>query len=432
MNSHGIDNLIGRKKSASDRLPGAPIRVLYSFPLKLGADRICTTAWYQVDGLAAAGAEVTVFPAAISRPLSSNVKVRPTLARGKFRVPNRLLGRMNYARLHDWIVSCRIEKMAGQIDIIHTWPLGALRTLKTARRLGIPTVLERPNAHTRFAYEVVEKECERLGISMPAGHEHAFNADYLRREEEEYQLTDHLLCPSDFVAGTFAEMGFAKERLARHQYGFDEKLFFAGQQNAKPDRGLKMIFVGGCAPRKGLHYALEAWLKSSAHEKGTFFIAGEFIPGYAEKLSAQLAHPSVKRLGHRSDVAELMRQSDVFILPTIEEGSALVTLEARGCGCVLLVSDASGAVCKHEENALMHVARDVETLTKQLTMLDKDRALLKRLRTASLATAHEITWVAAGQKLLSVYKQILERTQPQSDDAAVAVCHARSNLHGID
>ena len=38
------------------------VRVLYSFPLRLGAERICTTAWYQIDSLAAAGAEVLVFP----------------------------------------------------------------------------------------------------------------------------------------------------------------------------------------------------------------------------------------------------------------------------------------------------------------------------------------------------------------------------------
>ena len=38
------------------------VRVLYSFPLRLGADRICGIAWQQVNGLAAAGAEVLVFP----------------------------------------------------------------------------------------------------------------------------------------------------------------------------------------------------------------------------------------------------------------------------------------------------------------------------------------------------------------------------------
>ena len=46
------------------------IRVLYSFPHKLGAGRICDTAWKQVDGLAAAGAEVLVFPGALHRPVA--------------------------------------------------------------------------------------------------------------------------------------------------------------------------------------------------------------------------------------------------------------------------------------------------------------------------------------------------------------------------
>jgi glycosyltransferase involved in cell wall biosynthesis len=401
------------------------VRVLYSFPLKLGAARVCTTAWQLVNGLVTAGADVTVFPAAISRPLPANVKVRPTLARGKFRIPNRALGRMLYVSLHDWIVSRRLEKLAGQFDVVHTWPLGAMRTLKTAARLGIPTFLERPNAHTKFAYEVVQEECRRLGVTMPAGHEHAFNARYLRHEEAEYALADHLLCPSDFVARTFLENGFPADKLARHQYGFDERLFFAGKQNAESGRGLTMIFVGGCAPRKGLHYALEAWLKSTAHEKGTFLIAGEFIPGYAERLSAQLAHPSVKRLGHRSDVPELMRQSDLFVLPSIEEGSALVTLEARGCGCVLLVSDASGAICKNGENALTQEARDVATLAEQMTRLDKDRALLKRLRTASLSTAQDITWAAAGRKLLSVYQNAVNGTSSEDPKRELAAAELR-------
>ena len=45
------------------------VRVLYSFPLRLGADRICYTAWQQVNGLAAAGADLLVFPASLGRPV---------------------------------------------------------------------------------------------------------------------------------------------------------------------------------------------------------------------------------------------------------------------------------------------------------------------------------------------------------------------------
>lgn len=383
------------------------VRVLYSYPHKLGAERICYTAWQQVNSLAAVGAEILVFPGVLHRPLPANVKVQPTLSRGRLRISYRLVGSMRARALHDYIVSRRIEKMVGEIDIIHTWPQAARRTLKTAAKLGIPTALERPNAHTRFAYEVVQQECERLGITMPPGHEHAYNADVLSLEEEEFRLADRLLCPSDFVASTFLDKGFSPEKLARHQYGFDEKTFNAKGRLWSDKAGLIMLYVGGCAPRKGLHYALEAWLESPAHHTGTFLIAGDFIPGYAEKLSAMLSDPSVRVLGHRKDVPDLMRKSDILVLASIEEGSALVTSEARGSGCVLLVSEASGAICKHMENALVHRVGDVRTLSQHITLLHYDRSLLEKLRTTSLLTIQDITWKEAGRKLLQVYREII-------------------------
>jgi glycosyltransferase involved in cell wall biosynthesis len=383
------------------------MRVLYSFPHKLGADRICYTAWQQVNGLAAAGADVLVFPGVLHRPVSATVKVRPTLALGKLRVSYKLMGMMRACALHDYIVSKRIEKLAGKIDIIHTWALGARRTLEAARRLGIPTVLERPNAHTRFAYEVVQKECERIGVPLPPGHEHEYNADILAKEEAEYLLADGLLCPSDFVVKTFRDQGFAPEKLVRHIYGFDEKKFFPDPAPRDPKRGLTMISVGVCAVRKGLHFALEAWLNSPASRDGTFLIAGEFIPAYEKKLAPMLAHPSVKMLGHRNDVPELMRQSDILVLPSIEEGFGLVVAEAMGSGCVPLISDACTDICKHMEHGLIHKVADVQTLTRQITLLYSDRVLLQTLREASLRAVPEITWTAAGVKLVEAYRQVI-------------------------
>jgi glycosyltransferase involved in cell wall biosynthesis len=401
------------------------VRVLYSFPHKLGADRICHTAWQQVNGIAKAGADVLLFPGALSRPAPPGVRVQPTLARGKLRIPYKVLGSMRAFALHDYIVSRRLEKLAGQIDIVHAWPLGALRTLQVAERLGIPTVLERPNAHTRFAYEVVQKECERLGVALPAGHEHAYKESVLIKEEAEYKLATRLLCPSDFVARTFWDRGFSAENLARHQYGYDEQVYRPNLKPAEKSTGLTLLFVGGCAPRKGVHYALEAWLQSPAHHGGSFLIAGEFLPAYAEKLGSMLSDPSVHVLGHRSDVPELMREADVLILPTIEEGSALVTSEARGSGCVLLVSEAAGAICKHMENALVHSVGDVATLTQHITMLHEDRALLEKLRANSLRTINEITWTAAGEVLVDVYRETIEMKTSETRQTEFHLANAR-------
>ena len=161
------------------------VRVLYSFPHKIGAGRICYTAWQQVRGLSDAGARVLLFPGVVQRSLPETVRVRPTLARGRIRIPYRLLGRLRALALHDYIVARRIEKLAGRIDIVHAWPMAALRTLKAASRLGIPTVLERPNARTRFAYEVVRAGM-RIGWAwrcLPVTNME-INETILRREEE--------------------------------------------------------------------------------------------------------------------------------------------------------------------------------------------------------------------------------------------------------
>jgi glycosyltransferase involved in cell wall biosynthesis len=312
---------------------------------------------------------------------------------------------MRTLRLHDYLVSRQLEGLVGQIDVVHTWPLAADCTLREAIRLGIPTVLERPNAHTRFAYEVVQRECDRIGVPLSRDHEHAFNAKILEREEEEYRLAFRLMCPSDFVKRTFLDQGFPDEKLIRHQYGFDETVFYPGSQD-RDNRPFTVLFAGGCAPRKGLHFALDAWLQSSACRDGQFLIAGAFVPGYSEKLASQLTHPSVSALGHCTDMASLMRRSDVLVLPSIEEGSALVTSEARGSGCVLLVSEAAGAYCRHETDSLVHRVGDIHALKEHIQKVYTDRSFWRRLREASLATVADITWRAAGFRLLDAYQQV--------------------------
>jgi glycosyltransferase involved in cell wall biosynthesis len=383
------------------------LRVLYSFPHKIGAGRICTTAWHQVEGLSAAGVKVTLATGSICRALPAEVKITTTLQRGPIRIPYRILGTRRACIIHDWFVSRLLRRSQGQFDLVHLWPLGGLRTMVEAKRQGIPALMERPNAHTRFAYEVVQKECRKLGITMPPGHEHDYDPVLLAHEEREYLESDFLLCPSDFVAQTFRNQSFPSDKLLRHQYGFDERIYQPPLQQRQRGEGLTMIFVGGCAPRKGLHYALDAWLKSTAHRTGTFLIAGAFIPGYAEVLSEQLSHPSVKRLGHRTDVADLMRSSDILTLPSIEEGSALVTSEARGSGCVLIVSDAAGAICRDGYDGFVHRVGDTTMMVDQLNRLDADRSILEIMRNRSMETVHELTWRAAGRRLEAVYREAI-------------------------
>jgi len=387
------------------------VRVLYSFPIKLGGGRVGCTSWQQVMGLAAAGADVLACPGVLQTPVAPSVKVWPTLSRGKVRISYKLVGRLRSYALHDWIVARRLEKLAGQIDIVHTWPLGALRTLKSAARLGIPTVYERPNSNTRYFYETVQRECEQLHLTLPPDHEHQWNDEVLRLEEQEYRLATRLLCPSRHVVETFLERGYSPDKLARHRYGFDPAEFHPSSQPRRANHSFTMLFVGGLSPVKGLHYALQAWLESPASQGGTFLIAGTGTREYMTLLRPYLDHPSVRLLGQRSDIPELMRQSDVLVLPSLSEGFPLVVAEAIGSGCVPLVSDRVTDGCRHMRNALVHPAGDANALSADITLAYTNRGLLAQLRAGCLQTAPELTWTAAGVRLLAVYRDVVASKQ---------------------
>jgi glycosyltransferase involved in cell wall biosynthesis len=59
------------------------------------------------------------------------------------------------------------------------------------------------------------------------------------------------------------------------------------------------------------------------------------------------------------------------------------------------------------ENSLVHRVGDVSALTEHINLLHQDRATLRKLRTESLRFVQDITWSAAGTRLLEVYRETI-------------------------
>jgi glycosyltransferase involved in cell wall biosynthesis len=392
------------------------VRLLYSFPHPLGRPGIGTTAYHQVAGAIRQGIDVTVVCTSLARELPGEPRVVETLRLGGRRVPHRALGVRRAYAFHDRRCARVLTDLAGEVDVVHVWPAGCAATLRAARRLGIPTLREVPNTHTRYAFDVVARETEAVGMPPVRGHSHTFSPEILAGEEAEYALADLLLVPSEFSRETFLAAGIPAGRLALHRYGADPERFFPAA--ARDGReGLTAVFVGGCEPRKGLHHALRAWIDSGAAARGRFLVYGDFVPGYAEALGPLLEHPSVQAKGF-ADPAEVMRDADVLVLPSVEEGSALVTYEAQLSGCVPVVSDAAGARCEHGRTGLVHRAGDVAALTDHLRLLDQNPALLACLRGAILTGRDGLTWDAAAAEVSEVYAAVAETRAARPQQAA--------------
>jgi D-inositol-3-phosphate glycosyltransferase len=303
---------------------------------------------------------------------------------------------------HDWWVAKHLQSRPTSYDVAHCWPGATLHTARAALSLGIPSLREAPNTHTADAYEVVGRLCGELGLVLPKGHSHRRNPGRLKRDEAEYAAASHVLAPSDHVMKTFTDRGFSSEKMLRHHYGFDPKAF---APRAAPRRGpLHAVFIGTIGPRKGLHVALEAWRRAGAPGRARFSIYGRIVNGYEPIIEPYLSLPGVTLHGFTEDAAAAFRAANALILPSFEEGSALVTYEAQGCGVVPLVSDASGARCTHNVTGLTHRAGDVDQLAGHIALLVDQPELLRSMRASVIRHRDRLTWAAAAERLEDCYQ----------------------------
>ena len=339
-------------------------------------------------------------------PPEANIRVVETMKlRGRIPVPIRLFGTVGAGRIHDLLTTRYVSRSKAHWDVFHGWPLGSLSTITHLRKRDIPTILERPNAHTAEAFRLVRQEAERLGLHTGKNNPHRFDAAKLQREEKEYAKADFIACPSDFVRESFLARGFDEARCIRHRYGFDDATI-AFRETA-PSGVFRFLFLGRGEPRKGVHFLLEAWEKAALHGKAQLYLAGSFEPEYAAYLAEHYDHREVIYLGLVAEVPRLLRESHALVLPSIEEGSALVTYECRGAGVPLLASASTGAYATDQDGALLHPTGDTAVLAHQMTRVVEDDAYYATLRQRLLPLRRQLTWTAAGRELGETYEHIL-------------------------
>lgn len=385
------------------------IRVVYSFPHPLGRPGIAETALQQILGLERLGVALTLFCTSLGGvDLPESIVVHETMVLAGRRVPHRAIGVQRAYDFHDARVARWLRTNHDRVDIVHAWPRGCLRTLEEAALLHTPAVRESPNPHTASVMRASAAAANHAGVPLPRNHSHASDERVLRKEIAEYAAATAVLVPSDYARHEFIAEGFDPSRLLQHRYGCDLARFPARAEVTPPvgNHPFRAVFVGRGDPTKGLHVALDAW-RRAAIDDGEFLIAGAVLPEYRRVLAVVLESPGVRELGFVTDVAGLMGDSDVLLLPSWTEGSALVTLEAQASGCVPLVSEASGPIGVAGVDHLEHRVGDVDTLAAQLAELAGDSERLAGMSATGTARRSFLSWDSAAESLLGCYRSAI-------------------------
>ncbi len=299
--------------------------------------------------------------------------------------------------LFDWAASRRLPAA----DLFHGWSHQCLRSLGRARALGMVTVVERQNSHDLHQARLLEEEFRRWGIRRKPVWGWG-----MKRGLAEFAVADFITVPSPFAYESMVREGIGEDRLFLVPYGVDVERF--RPPDDPPSGPFRALFVGQVSLRKGVPYLLEAWDRLRL-PRAELWLAGRITPDARPVVRPYLRHPAIRFLGHVRDVPALYRQAHLFVFPSLEEGSALVTYEAMASGLPLVFTYNSGAVARDGVEGIQVPIRDVEALAAAIERVYRDPRLRRRLGEAGRRRALEHTWEAAGERLLAAYREALRR-----------------------
>lgn len=183
-----------------------------------------------------------------------------------------------------------------------------------------------------------------------------------------------------------------------------------------PTDGPLVLCVGSLLPVKGHAYLIQAAARVIAlFPDVTFALAGG--GGLEDDLVRQAQKEGVSDrflfLGYRDDVEKLLKAADVFVLPSMREGTSIAILEAMAAGTPVVATDVGGnpELIMDHETGLLVPPRSPEALADAIGTLIRDSALRERVASnARQKVEREFSEEVNFERLVTLYRGTLHGT----------------------
>ncbi|MCL7998807.1 glycosyltransferase family 4 protein [Brucella sp. 21LCYQ03] len=276
----------------------------------------------------------------------------------------------------------------------------AYELLSAAKKQGLWTTVEQMIAPRGVVDQLAcEEEILNPGWQLSAADDK--NADaFAAREKAEWAIADAVICPSNFVAHHVIEAGCAVEKVVVVPYGVDDR-FRIGERHRAPGP-LRVLTVGAVGLRKGSPYVGEVARKLAGDVQFRMVGAIDIQPEAQEKLgnSVELTGPVP-----RSEMRAQFEWADVFLLPSLCEGSATACYEALAAGLPVICTENTGSVVRHGIDGYIVPIRDVDETVHILREFSGSPGTLARMSENARERARDFTVERYGERLVQALSQ---------------------------
>ncbi len=291
-------------------------------------------------------------------------------------------------------------------DLLIGWAHYILQSIPIARQKGAKIALECGSMHILDIQKIITQECALHGFTAPAIDQR--NIDKML---EEYEAADAIMVPSSHVKQSFMQHGITEKKIYVAHYGTDLSLFTC--KTEKPKK-FQVLFVGRVGLAKGIHYLLEAWnqLAFSKHNAELHIVGpiDEQVKIYLKqkKISDNIIwHGGVAQ----ETLKDLYASASLFVLPSLQEGLAMVLLEAMASGLPVLATTRTGAqdfIIENQEGFIVE-PNNAQILAEKMLWGFNHQDELFDLGQRAAQKSYFFTWHQYGNQVIDTYKLLLKK-----------------------
>jgi glycosyltransferase involved in cell wall biosynthesis len=224
-----------------------------------------------------------------------------------------------------------------------------------------------------------------------------------------------VICVSNAVAQHVATLGASSERVNVIPNGVDLTHYSPGDETGEM-RAPRIVFVGRLIGNKGPQHlveALPAIAKQVPHVECWIVGDGPMRSQLQARVQEMRLEANVTFLGERDDVADLLRQCDLFVRPSLSEGMPLAVLEAMASGLPVVVTPVGGTpeVIQDGENGYLVEPGDGAALAAKVNELLTRPEQRSAMAAEARRTAATYSWDAVAKQTIDVYASALGKEE---------------------
>jgi alpha-maltose-1-phosphate synthase len=278
----------------------------------------------------------------------------------------------------------------------------ALRAFKAARELGALCILDQSIGHHRTAVQLMQQEAAlhpEFADSAPIDA-----AEWLLAQRDtEALLADVIIVGSEYAKGTMVRHGVEPSRIVIVPYGADiERFRPVTHVNAGRFR---VLFVGQLSQRKGIKYLLEA-VKGVAIPQLELVLVGGVVGSGSGLVPYRDYFTHIPNVPH-VEVHKYFQNADLFVYPSLHEGSAIAIYEALASGLPVITTANSGSVIRDGSEGFIVPIRSIDALKEKILLFYQNRSLRAEMGHNARALAEQFSWQAYRTKLSNLIANML-------------------------